>query len=158
MDKWQSAYIDVAERFASLSTAKKLKVGCIAVKDNRVLSIGYNGMPSGWDNNCEDACKPDWMHREATQEDIDLGMVLLKTKAEVIHAEMNCLAKLASSNESGKGAELYITHSPCIECAKLIYQSGIKTVYYENEYRLEEGIEFLIKSGIHVYKLTEDNE
>jgi len=153
MDKWQSAYIDVAERFASLSTAKKLKVGCIAVKDNRVLSIGYNGMPSGWDNNCEDACKPDWMHREATQEDIDLGMVLLKTKAEVIHAEMNCLAKLASSNESGKGAELYITHSPCIECAKMIYASGIVSVYYREEYRNLSGVNFLRECGVGVEQI-----
>ena len=153
MDKWQSAYIDVAERFASLSTAQKLKVGCIAVKVNRVLSIGYNGMPSGWDNNCEDACKPDWMSREATQEDVDLGMVLLKTKAEVIHAEMNCLAKLASSNESGKGAELYITHSPCIECAKMIYASGIVSVYYREEYRDLSGVNFLRECGVGVERI-----
>ena len=153
MDKWQSAYMDVAERFASLSTAQKLKVGCIAVKDNRVLSIGYNGMPSGWDNNCEDACKPDWMSREATQEDVDLGMVLLKTKAEVIHAEMNCLAKLASSNESGKGAELYITHSPCIECAKMIYDSGIVSVYYREEYRDLSGVNFLRECGVGVEQI-----
>jgi len=153
MDKWQSAYIDVAERFASLSTAKRLKVGAIVVKDNRVLSIGYNGMPSGWDNNCEDECKPDWMSREATQEDIDLGMVLLKTKAEVIHAEMNCLAKLAGSNESGKGADMYITHAPCIECAKMIYASGINSVFYKNDYRDVKGINFLIECGVGVEKL-----
>jgi len=153
MNKWQSAYIDVAERFASLSTAKRLKVGAIVVKDNRVLSIGYNGMPSGWDNNCEDECKPDWMSREATQEDIDLGMVLLKTKAEVIHAEMNCLAKLAGSNESGKGADMYITHAPCIECAKMIYASGINSVFYKNDYRDVKGINFLIECGVGVEKL-----
>ena len=153
MDKWQSAYIDVAERFASLSTAKRLKVGAIVVKDNRVLSIGYNGMPSGWDNNCEDECKPDWMSREATQEDIDLGMVLLKTKAEVIHAEMNCLAKLAASNESGKGAELYITHAPCMECSKMIYASGISKVYYRTEFRDVSGVIFLRQCGLEIEQI-----
>ena len=153
MDKWQSAYMDVAERFASLSTARKLQVGAIVVKDNRVLSIGYNGMPSGWDNNCEHEHKPDWMTGESTPEDIELGMVLLKTKPEVIHAEMNCLAKLASSNESGKGAELYITHSPCIECAKMIYASGIVSVYYREEYRDLSGVNFLRECGVGVEQI-----
>ena len=153
MDKWQSAYIDVAERFASLSTARKLKVGAIVVKDNRVLSIGYNGMPSGWDNNCEDACKPDWMDWEPTEEDVQLGIAILKTKPQVIHAEMNCLSKLAGSNESGKGADMYITHAPCIECAKMIYASGIVNVFYKHDYRDNKGINFLIDCGVGVHKL-----
>ena len=153
MDKWQSAYIDVAERFASLSTARKLKVGCIAVKDNRVLSIGYNGMPSGWDNNCEHEHKAYWMTGESTPEDIELGMVLLKTKPEVIHAEMNCLAKLAASNESGKGAELYISHAPCMECAKMIYASGISKVYWRTEYRDIAGVNFLRECGLGVEQI-----
>ena len=153
MDKWQSAYIDVAERFASLSTARKLKVGAIVVKDNRVLSIGYNGMPSGWDNNCEDACKPDWMDWEPTEEDVQLGIAILKTKPQVIHAEMNCLSKLAGSNESGKGADMYITHAPCIECAKIIYASGIVNVFYKHDYRDVKGINFLIDCGVGVQKL-----
>ena len=153
MDKWQSAYIDVAERFASLSTARRLKVGAIVVKDNRVLSIGYNGMPSGWDNNCEDACKPDWMDWEPTEEDVQLGVAILKTKPQVIHAEMNCLSKLAGSNESGKGADMYITHAPCIECAKMIYASGIVNVFYKNNYRDDKGTKFLVDCGVGVEKL-----
>jgi len=153
MDKWQSAYIDVAERFASLSTARRLKVGAIVVKDNRVLSIGYNGMPSGWDNNCEDACKPDWMDWEPTEEDVQLGIAILKTKPQVIHAEMNCLSKLAGSNESGKGADMYITHAPCIECAKMIYASGIVNVFYKHDYRDDKGTRFLVDCGVGVEKL-----
>ena len=153
MDKWQSAYMDVAERFSSLSTARKLQVGAIVVKDNRVLSIGYNGMPSGWDNNCEHEIKPDWMTGESTPEDIEYGMVLLKTKPEVIHAEMNCLAKLAASNESGKGAELYISHAPCMECAKMIYASGISKVYWRTEYRDIAGVNFLRECGLGVEQI-----
>jgi len=138
MDKWQSAYIDVAERFASLSTATRLKVGCIAVKDNRILSIGYNGMPSGWSNMCE---RPSG------------STGYLRTKDEVIHAEMNCLAKLAASNESGKGAELYITHAPCIECSKMIYASGIVNVYYRTEFRDMAGVNFLRQCGVGVEQI-----
>ena len=138
MDKWQSAYIDTAERFASLSTATRLKVGCIAVKDNRILSIGYNGMPSGWSNMCE---RPSG------------STGYLRTKDEVIHAEMNCLAKLAASNESGKGAELYITHAPCIECSKMIYASGISKVYYRTEFRDMAGVNFLRECGVGVEQI-----
>ena len=138
MDKWQSAYIDTAERFASLSTATRLEVGCIAVKDNRILSIGYNGMPSGWSNMCE---RPSG------------STGYLRTKDEVIHAEMNCLAKLAASNESGKGAELYITHAPCIECSKMIYASGIVNVYYRTEFRDMAGVNFLRQCGVGVEQI-----
>ena len=138
MDKWQSAYMDVAERFADLSTATRLKVGCIAVKDNRILSIGYNGMPSGWSNMCE---RPSG------------STGALRTKDEVIHAEMNCLAKLAASNESGKGAELYITHAPCMECAKMIYASGISAVYYRTEFRDCSGLIFLRQCGLEIERI-----
>ena len=138
MDKWQSAYMDVAERFASLSTATRLKVGCIAVKDNRILSIGYNGMPSGWSNMCE---RPSG------------STGYLRTKDEVIHAEMNCLAKLAASNEGGKGAELYITHAPCMECAKMIYASGISAVYYRTEFRDVSGLIFLRQCGLEIQQI-----
>ena len=145
--------MDVAERFASLSTARKLKVGAIVVKDNRVLSIGYNGMPSGWDNNCEIETKPIWMDWKASEEDMNVGLIDLKTKPEVIHAEMNCLCKLAASNESGKDAAIYITHAPCIECAKMIYASGIKEVFYRTEYRDTRGIKFLEKCKLGVTKI-----
>jgi dCMP deaminase len=133
MNKWQQAYMDTAERFGALSTAKRLQVGAIVVKDNRIISIGYNGMPSGWNNECEDEN--------------------FKTKPEVLHAEENAIAKLASSHESGKGAEIYITHSPCMNCAKLIYASGVAKVYYKHKYRSEDGIHFLEKCGLEVKQL-----
>lgn len=139
MTKWEQAYMDVAERFAELSTARRLKVGAIVVKDDRIISIGYNGMPSGWDNNCEN----------------DFGLDLkgnqtLVTKPEVLHAEANALSKLASSNESGKDANIFITHAPCMECAKLIYASKIKNVYFKNIYRSDDGIKFLKACNIGV--------
>jgi len=127
--KFIHAYMDVAKRFAQLSHAERLQVGAIVVKDDRIIAYGYNGMPSGWDNCCEENGK---------------------TKSEVLHAESNAIAKLARSNESGLGADLFITHSPCIECAKLIYQSGIKTVYFGEHYRSNDGIDFLQASKIGV--------
>ena len=140
-DKFISAYMDVAERFAELSSARRLHVGAIVVKDDRIISIGYNGMPSGWDNNCEDTIQ----HSDDT--------VTLKSKPEVLHAETNAIAKLAKSNESGMGATMFITHAPCLDCAKLIYQSGISSVLYRNSYRDTGGITFLEKSGIQVLKV-----
>ena len=134
-EKFKQAFMDCAERFAQLSTAKRLQVGAIIVKDNRIISIGYNGMPSGWDNNCE----------------IELDEGKLKSKPEVLHAESNAIAKLARSNESGENSTLFLTHSPCLECSKLIYQSGITTVYYKHEYRSQDGVEFLNKSKINVH-------
>jgi len=136
--KFVDAYMDVAERFAKLSSARRLHVGAIVVKDDRIISIGYNGMPSGWDNNCE---------IEITQ---PIGRVDLISKPEVLHAETNAIAKLAKSNESGMGATMFITHAPCLDCAKLIYQSGISSVLYRNSYRDTGGITFLEKSGITV--------
>lgn len=141
MTKWDEAYMDTAERFASLSTAKRLQVGAIVVKDNRIISIGYNGMPSGWTNECED-----WDGED------DFGNTILKTKPEVIHAEANAIAKLARSNESGDESTMYITHAPCIECAKQIYTAGVKKVIYRNKYRSETGINFLNKCGLEVEK------
>ena len=139
-EKFISAYMDVAERFAQLISAKRAQVGSIIVKDNRIISIGYNGMPSGWDNRCED---------EYQYED---GGYETRTRPEVIHAEANAIAKLARSNESGDHASIYITHAPCVECAKLIYTSGIHNVYYKNEYRNEDGIKFLHNCGLKVIK------
>lgn len=127
-----------AETFSELSHARRLHVGAIVVKDDRIISIGYNGMPAGWDNNCEDEIIDDkWM-------------VTLKTKPEVLHAETNAIAKLAKSNESGMGASMFVTHAPCLDCAKLIYQSGISSVLYRNAYRDTSGVEFLKKSGVTV--------
>jgi len=141
-DKFVHAYMKTAETFAELSSARRLHVGAIIVKDDRIISIGYNGMPSGWDNNCED---------EKYEED---GFhVTLKTKPEVLHAETNAIAKLARSTESGLGATLFVTHSPCLDCAKLVFQSGIDSVFYRNSYRSEDGIRFLEKAGVKVNKI-----
>lgn len=140
--------MNTAKIFAELSHARRLKVGAIVIKDNRIVSIGYNGMPAGWDNNCETEHET-WIgdHKKTEK------TVQLKSKSEVLHAETNAIAKLARSTESGDGATMFITHSPCIECAKLIYQSGISAVYYGENYRDDSGIEFLRKSGIEVEKI-----
>jgi len=135
--KFIEAFMNAAEVFAALSSARRLHVGAIIVKDNRIISIGYNGMPSGWDNDCEDIV-------------VDGISSQLKTKPEVLHAETNCIAKLAKSTESGDGATMFITHAPCLDCAKLIYQSGIKSVYYRNTYRNTDGVDFLNKCNIEV--------
>lgn len=140
-EKFRDAYMKVAETFAGLSSARRLQVGAIVVKDDRIISIGYNGMPSGWDNNCEN---------EVT---VPPRVVLLETKKEVLHAETNAIAKLAKSTESGNGATLFVTHSPCLDCAKLVYQSGINSVFYRNAYRNDEGIKFLEKAGVSVQKI-----
>lgn len=134
-----------AEVFAELSHARRLHVGAIIVKDDRIISIGYNGMPAGWDNNCE----------EVLEQHEDGGQVL-KTRPEVLHAETNAIAKLAKSTESGNGATMFITHSPCLDCAKLIYQSGINNVFYRNSYRSDDGIRFLTQSGITVKQIIDD--
>ncbi len=133
--------MDVAARFAQLSSAVRLQVGAIVVKDDRIISIGYNGMPSGWDNFCEDT---------VYQQD---GTSVLKTKPEVLHAESNAIAKLARCSESGDGASIFVTHSPCIDCAKLIYQSGIRQVYYKYDYRSRDGIDFLNKCDVGVEQI-----
>lgn len=147
-EKFKKAYMQTAKIFAELSHAQRLHVGAIIVKDDRIISIGYNGMPSGWDNACEVE------HQQFVGNTAQLKVqTVLKTKPEVLHAETNAIAKLARSTESGDGAAMFITHSPCIECSKLIYQSGIKTVYYGEDYRDNSGIEFLNKSGVAVEKL-----
>jgi dCMP deaminase len=141
-EKFKKAYMQTALTFAELSHARRLKVGCIIVKDDRIISIGYNGMPAGWDNNCENEMK--WPNGEIR---------FLQTKDEVLHAESNAIAKLARSVESGEGASLFVTHSPCLDCAKLIYQAGITNVYYLNEYRDDTGIKFLLESNIQIEKM-----
>jgi dCMP deaminase len=142
--KWVDAFMDTAERFAQLSSAERLKVGAVVVQDNRIISIGYNGTPAGWDNVCEVEVAPGF------------GEVLppvTKTKDEVIHAEANAILKLARDGERGNGSDLFCTHAPCIQCAKLIYGSGVKKVYYRHTYRDTLGIEFLEKCNIEVTKI-----
>lgn len=148
--KWIDAYLDVAERFAQLSSATRLQVGAVVVKDNRIISIGYNGMPAGWDNECEHEAfgfTPAVFGENQTV--TSRGMV---TRPEVIHAERNALDKLARSTESGEGADMFVTHAPCMECAKSIYNSGISSVYYRKQYRSDDGIDFLKKCGVTVHR------
>ena len=147
--------MDVAERFSKLSSAKRLQVGAIIVKDDRIISIGYNGMPSGWDNNCEatifvtkDEAQGYDMVAQGYTETEKGNWTRLKTRPEVLHAESNALAKLARSSESGEGATMFITHQPCLDCAKLIYQSGISTVYFRHNYRSAAGVDFLKKCNL----------
>lgn len=137
--------MDTAERFSQLSSAVRLKVGAVVVKDNRIISIGYNGTPAGWDNACEEKVyKIDgWIVD-------DVGCYELKTKDEVIHAEANAIIKLAKSHDGGDGASLFCTHAPCVQCAKLIYGAGIKKVYFRNGYRDPSGLDFLKKCNIEV--------
>jgi dCMP deaminase len=152
--------MDWAKRCAELSHARRLHVGAVIVKDDSVISYGYNGMPAGWDNDCENTVFV--LDEEVMGTDmISLGYtqtengnwVKLKTKPEVLHAESNAIAKLAKSSNSGVGSSIFVTHSPCMECAKLIAQSGISSVYYNENYRDDAGIRFLEKSGVEVTKV-----
>ena len=139
--KWVDAFMDTAERFAQLSSAKRLQVGAVVVKDNRIISIGYNGMPAGWTNECEEL-----VYRIAEEP-------ILKTKDEVIHAEANAIAKLARDGESGNHSIMFCTHAPCIQCAKIIYGAGINTLYYRNSYRDTKGLDFLSACNIDIEKV-----
>jgi len=162
--KYLDLYMDWALRSAQLSHAVRLQVGAVIVKDDSVISYGYNGMPSGWDNVCEDKVYPNKYAGDFEQHYDEFDAMFpykddngeaykLKTKPEVLHAESNAVAKLAKSSQSGRDASIFITHAPCIDCAKLIYQSGISSVYYRNSYRDMAGLEFLTKSGIAVEKI-----
>ena len=145
--KFQKLYNNIAHEVAKMSHARRLQVGAVIVKDDRVISMGYNGMPAGWENNCES---------EETEFNLvtktRTGTGKLTTRPEVLHAESNAIAKLAKSNDSGLGADLFITHAPCMECSKLIFQSGISRVYYSSDYRDDSGIKFLKQSGVEVVK------
>lgn len=156
--KFIDLYIDWAKRLSQLSHAKRLQVGAVIVKNDTVISYGYNGMPAGWDNDCEDKIYAnewtvdavDWQYKDETGRPYNL-----KTKPEVLHAESNAIAKLARSSNSGADADIFITHSPCLDCAKLIYQSGIGRVFYCQDYRDRSGVDFLLSSGIPVEKIGE---
>jgi dCMP deaminase len=167
--KMTRAYMATARIFAELSHARRLHVGAIVVKEDRIISIGYNGMPAGWDNNCENVewCSAGgWMSAEEIVEgwpyegtylDADgnemQGRYRLKTKPEVLHAEMNALMKLAKSSESGDGATMFVTHAPCMDCAKGVYQAGIRRLCYGEDYRDDAGVRFLKQCGIDVSKI-----
>jgi dCMP deaminase len=136
--KFIKYYMDIAKRTAELSSAKRLQVGAIIVKDDRIVSIGYNGTPSGWTNVCEDES--------------------YKTKPEVIHAEANAIAKLAKSTESGEGAVMFLTHAPCMDCAKQIYTAGIRKIFFDSHYRSMDGVVFLNNCNLEVEQINETLE
>ncbi len=169
--KFIDLYMDFAARVARLSYARRLQVGAVIVKDDTIISYGFNGTPSGWDNTCEDKVwdsgSGGWLSPEEILEQYPyeeyhseaerVVRYRLKTKPEVIHAESNAISKLAKSRNSGLGADIFITHAPCMECAKLIYQSGICRVFYSENYRDSSGIEFLKKSGIEVNNISQNS-
>ena len=132
MKKFDQRYLEMAEIWARNSYCKRRQVGALLVKDNMIISDGYNGTPSGFENVCEEN-----------------GV----TKPYVLHAEANAISKVAKSSNSSLGATLYVTASPCIECSKLIIQSGIKRVVYKDEYRLTDGVDLLRRAGIEVEKV-----
>ena len=132
MSKFDRRYLEMAEIWAKNSYCKRRQVGALLVKDNMIISDGYNGTPSGFENVCEEN-----------------GV----TKPYVLHAEANAISKVAKSGNSSEGATLYVTASPCIECSKLIIQSGIKRVVYKDEYRLTDGIDLLRRAGIEVERI-----
>jgi dCMP deaminase len=161
-ERYKKVYYNIAQEISNLSYANRLKVGAIIVKDNRIISIGFNGTPPGWDNECEELIaayderetyfeEKDWTFNKETKQ-----YTRLKTKPEVVHAEMNALHKLASSHESGNNASMFCTHTPCIECAKGIVMSDIKNFYFIDKYRSDDGLSFLLKSGINVEQRSYD--
>ena len=127
-------YLRMARIWAENSYCERRKVGALIVKDKMIISDGYNGTPAGFENVCEDENH--------------------LTKPYVLHAEANAITKIARSNNSSSGATMYVTASPCIECAKLIIQAGIKRVVYSEKYRLEDGIELLKRAGIEVIYMS----
>jgi|TARA_Y100001951_G_C11241371_1_gene240688 dCMP deaminase len=134
-NKYIRAHLKVARIYGELSTADRLKVGCIIVKDDRIISIGYNGMPSGGSNVCEKDGE---------------------SKPEVLHAEANAITKLAKSTESGQDSYMFCSYAPCLDCAKLILQSGIKEFHYEHRYKNNDGLDLLEKyTDIKILKYTE---
>ena len=142
-NKFIVAHMEAANVYSQLSSAVRLKVGCVIVKDNTIIGIGYNGMPSGWDNQCEYA------------DYYDDGDFIIKSKPEVLHAETNAIAKVAKSTNSTEDADLFVTHAPCLDCAKLIHQSGIKRVFYRDTYRSEDGLNFLKQCNVEVENVKE---
>jgi dCMP deaminase len=148
-------YMNIAEEISQLSYAERKKVGCILVKDGTIISHGYNGTPYGFENDCEEYEERYYENDVGAELLQDYGYILdngiarkLVTKREVLHAESNAISKVAKSSNSSEDADLYVTLSPCFECAKLIIQSGIKRVFYRELYRQKDGLDLLIKAGI----------
>ena len=150
--KYIDAHMKTAEVYAELSSARRLHVGCVVVKDNTIIGIGYNGMPSGWDNDCEYRNYRD-LDENYQFLDEDGTTYSLRTRPEVLHAETNAIAKIARSTNSSEGSTLFVTHAPCLDCSKIIHQAGINSVFYRNSYRDDNGIQFLEKAGVQVKQI-----
>lgn len=140
-------YLKMAQTWANLSHALRKKVGALIVKNNTIIADGYNGTPSGFENECEEAIS----HEDGSFKEY-------RTKWYVLHAESNALAKVAKSTQSSEGATLYVTYSPCTECSKLILQAGIKRVVYLEEYRDIAGLDFLRRAGVEIKKINIEND
>lgn len=153
-------YLRIAKIWSNNSYAIRRKVGAIVVKDNMIISDGYNGTPSGFENVCEDIRNIELFldDEEAMRQKLidykNKGADLI-TRPHVLHAEANAISKLARSNNNSIGAALYVTHEPCLECSKLIIQSGISRVVYHHEYRIHDGIELLQKAGVEVEQIKD---
>jgi len=164
--KFIDYYMDIAELTSKLSSAIRLNVGAVIVKGNKILGTGYNGMPTGWTNECEyKEYMPgdNWDRQLYPLEEYDPTVesnrrYRLVTKDEVLHAEMNSLMKVAASTESSEGAIMFCTTAPCIHCAKAIYQSGIKELVYKDTYRSEDGLMFLEKCGVKLTHLIKNDK
>lgn len=168
--RFVNLYMDLAERVAKMSRAERLKVGAVVVKDENIIAFSWNGTPAGWDNVCEtkermpedaagwlsvEQIEEQYPYEETDQDGNYLGRYFLKTKPEVLHAERNAIDKIARSNQSGQGATLFVTQSPCLECAKSIYGAGIREVVYKHDYRSSDGVKFLKDCNIIVKKLED---
>ncbi|WP_103866035.1 dCMP deaminase family protein [Aquimarina sp. I32.4] len=136
--KYDKAYLRIANEWGKLSHCERKKVGAVIVKDRMIISDGFNGTPTGFENPCED----------------EEGY----TKWYVLHAEANAISKVASSTQSCKGATLYITLSPCKECSKLIHQAGIRRIVYQVGYKDDSGLQFLAKAGVEIEQITDLEE
>jgi dCMP deaminase len=152
-DKLQKVYMNIAKEISSLSYCKRKQVGCVIVRDNNILSFGYNGTPTGFDNDCERSETDEYLNN------IGVHKINYTTRWYVLHAESNALMKIATQNQSSVGSTLYTTMSPCKECAKLIIQAGITTIVYKEVYRNEpqlayEAIDLLKQADIAVYNVN----
>lgn len=148
-------YLRMACIWSENSYAIRRKVGCLIVKDRMIISDGYNGTPSGFENICEDAIcqKPNDPYCPGGPECFNCEFVKLKTKPYVLHAEANAISKLAKSFNNSEGATLYVTDEPCLECSKMIIQAGIKRVVFWRDYHTHDGIELLNRAGIEVIQI-----
>lgn len=162
--KLSRAYMDIARRFADLSYAQRRKVGCVIVKDD-IVHPGYNGTPAGWDNSCEyreympsavgTILERDLAHEWPLVDQQTYKRYRLVTKKEVLHAESNALAKMLKAGMSTRDSDVFVTLSPCIDCAKMLFQAGVRSVTYADDYRDDTGIRFLQQAGVIVHKMDE---